>query len=107
MTKELTLENRDRTALDLIGSYCQVRWTGTNTLAKRQCEKCVYVVRGLEGPMLCLELIYDAIDGVHKHDAIYWVPTDAVQYLHVLAEPVAQRRIEFLEREALHDCPRD
>ena len=104
---DMKLEERDRTTLSLVGSYCQVHWTGTNRLAKRQCEKCVYTVRGYEGGMVCLELIYDAIDGVHGKDAIYWVPMDAIQYLRVISEAAAKARIEALERENLEDRPRD
>jgi hypothetical protein len=104
---DIKLEQRDRTTLELVGCYCQVHWTHTNRLAKRQCEKCVYTVRGIEGAMICLELIYDAIDGVHKRDAIYWVPIDAVQYLHVISEAAAKHRIELLEREVMEEAPRD
>lgn len=104
---EMNLEKRDRSELDLVGTFCQVNWTSTNRLAKRQCEKCVYIVRGYAPGVICLELIYDAIDGVHRHDQIHWVPLDAVQYLHVLTEAAAQRRIDALEREVLDEQPRD
>jgi hypothetical protein len=104
---DVHLEQRDRTELDLVGSYCQVHWNATNRLAKRQCEKCVYTIRGAEGGMICLELIYDAIDGVHAKDAIYWVSMDAIQYLRVISEVAAKHRIESLEREVMEDAPRD
>lgn len=107
MLMEINVKERDRSRLSFVGSFVEVRWTATNTLAKRQCEKCVYVVRGLEGDMMCLELVYDAIDGVHKQDALYWVNILSVQYLRVLTEAEAQRRIERLEREALADHPKD
>lgn len=97
----------DTTPLTLVGSFCEVFWTATSRLAKRQCEKCVYVVRGKEQDMICLELIYDAIDGVHKSDEIHWVPMAAIQYLKVLTPVVARRRMETLEREAFENHPRD
>ncbi|MCA0361636.1 MAG: hypothetical protein LCH41_11365 [Armatimonadetes bacterium] len=103
----VSLPERDKTPLAFIGAFVEIHWSSTNRMAKRQCEKCVYTVRGLEGPMICVELIYDAIEGVHRKDAIYWVPTDAIQYMHVLSESAALRRIESLEREALGDHPRD
>lgn len=98
---------QDRSPLELVGSFVEVRWTGTNVLAKRQCEKCVYLVRGVVGDMICVELVYDAIDGVHRRDSIYWVSILSVQYLRVLADSEAQRRIERLEREALAEMPKD
>jgi hypothetical protein len=101
------LENRKKTRLDLIGSYCEVMWSATNRMAKNQCSKCVYLVRGIEPGLICLELVYDAIEGVHRHDAIYWVPSDALQYLRVLDEKAAERRIEALEKEVYEDKPRD
>jgi hypothetical protein len=104
---ELNVLNRDRTKLEMVGQYVEVRWTSANTLAKRQCEKCVYLVRGHENDMLCLELVYDAIDGIHKHDAVYWVNVLTVQYLRVLTEKEAQHRVEMLEREAMNDLPKD
>ena len=97
----------DTTPLTLVGSHCEVFWTATSRMAKRQCEKCVYVVRGKEPDMICLELIYDAIDGVHKSDEIVWVPVSAIQYLKVLTPSVAKRRMETLEREAYENLPRD
>jgi hypothetical protein len=103
----LSVAKRERSRLDMIGTYVEVRWTATNVLAKRQCEKCVYVVRGIEGDMLCVELVYDAIEGVHRHEAIYWVNILSVQYLRVLSDLEAQRRIDRLEREALEDHPKD
>lgn len=101
------LETRHRARLDLVGSYCEVMWDATNRMAKHQCSRCVYVVRGFEPGLICLEMVYDAIDGVHRFDAIYWVPTAAIQYLRVLERKAAERRIETLEREALQDQPRD
>ncbi len=106
MIGEVPLIERDRSALELVGTYCEVHWTGTNRLAKRQCEKCVYVVRGHSGPMVCVELVYDAIDGVHRRDATYWVPMDAIQYMRVLTVHEAQARIDRLEREVFEDSPR-
>lgn len=105
VTHELT--DTHYTELKLIGSYCQVHWTSTHRLSKRQCEKCVYVVRGKEADMICLELIYDAIEGEHRHDEIHWVPTAAIQYLKVLSPAAAKRRIESLEREVFDDVPKD
>lgn len=107
MLIEVDLAKRDRTRLSLVGAFVEVRWTATHRLAKRQCEKCVYLIRGLEGDMICVELVYDAIDGEHRHDAIYWVAMDSVQYLRVLSEGEAQRRIERLEREVMEDHPKD
>lgn len=107
MTIETTLESRNKSELHLIGSFCQVHWSSANRLAKRQCEKCVYVVRGVADEMICVELIYDAIDGVHRNDAIYWVPMHAIQYLRVLSEAAAKRRIESLEREVMDEFPKD
>lgn len=107
MLTEFNLTKRDRTQLSLTGSLVEVRWTSTNVLAKRQCEKCVYLVRGIEGDMICLELVYDAIDGVHKRDAVYWVNILSVQYMRVLSDGEAQHRIERLEREALEEMPKD
>lgn len=104
---ELNVLERERTKLSLVGQFVEVRWTATNAMAKRQCERCVYMVRGFENDMLCLELVYDAIDGIHRSDSIYWVNVLAVQYLRVLTEKEAQRRIEFLEREVLDGHPRD
>lgn len=104
---ELNVLNCERSKLSLVGQFVEVRWTATNALAKRQCEKCVYLVRGHENDMLCLELVYDAIDGIHRSDSIYWVNVLAVQYLRVLSEREAQRRIEVLEREVLDGHPKD
>lgn len=105
VTHELT--EAAKAPLSLVGSYCQVHWTSTHRLSKRQCEKCVYVVRGKEADMICLELIYDAIDGEHRLDEIHWVPTSAIQYLKVLSLATAKRRIENLEREVFNDVPKD
>jgi hypothetical protein len=107
MLSEFNVTKRDRSQLNLIGTYVEVRWTSTNVLSKRQCEKCVYLVRGIAGDMICIELVYDAIDGVHKKDSIYWVNILSVQYLRVLTEAEAQHRIDRLEREALEEMPRD
>ncbi len=104
---EINVLNRDCSRLSLIGSYAEVRWTATHFLAKRQCEQCVYVVRGHENDLLCVELIYDAIDGMHRRDAIYWVPMTAVQYLRTLSEREAHHRIEILEHQAMDDHPKD
>ena len=93
--------------LELVGSYCQVNWTATHRLAKRQCDKCVYIVRGKEADMICLELLYDAIDGEHRKDEIHWVPISAVQYLKVLTPAAAKRRMDQLEREVFEDSPKD
>ncbi len=104
---EIDLTKIDKSALSLVGSYVEVRWTSTNYLAKRQCQKCVYLVRGADAGMICVELIYDAIDGEHKKDSIYWVESSAIQYLRVLRESEVRHRIETLEREVLADAPRD
>ena len=93
--------------LELVGSYCQVNWTATHRLAKRQCDKCVYTVRGKEVDMLCLELLYDAIDGEHRQEEIHWVPLSAIQYLKVLTPAAAKRRMEQLEREVFLEAPKD
>lgn len=103
----MPMMNKDRKELELVGTYCEIYWTASNRLAKRQCEKCVYYVRGIENNLVCVELIYDAIEGEHRQDKIYWVPTEAIQYMHVLTEAVAMRRIETLEREAYNDRPLD
>jgi|GEM_PF-2147408 len=103
----INLSQIDRTTLSLVGSFVEVRWASGNRLARRQCEKCVYVVRGFESGMVCVELVYDAIEGIHAHDAIYWVPVTAVQYLKRLTDTEAERRVQRLEREALGDHPRD
>ncbi len=104
---EIDLDQRECSGLSLVGSFVEVRWTSTHILAKRQCQKCVYLVRGAEGGMVCVELVYDAIDGEHKKDSIYWVESGAIQYLRVLTKKEASRRIETLEREILADAPRD
>lgn len=107
MLMELDVSKRDRSRLQLVGTFVEVRWAATNALAKRQCEKCVYLVRGVEGDMLCVELVYDAIDGAHTRDAIYWVNILSLQYLRVLSDHEAQRRIDRLEREATEEVPKD
>ena len=104
---ELKISSLDRSELSLVGSFVEVRWTSTHVLSKRQCEKCVYIVRGIQGDMLCLQLIYDAIEGVHRTDALYWANILSVQYLRVLTEKQAQHRIDTLEREALEELPKD
>lgn len=103
----MKLSERETQAVPLVGSFCEIHWTSTNRMAKRQCEKCVYLVRGIEGEMLCVELIYDAIEGEHRHDHIYWVPTSAVQTLRLLTLNQAQHRVEILEKQAYEDLPRD
>ncbi|MCG9895431.1 MAG: hypothetical protein MH204_08155 [Fimbriimonadaceae bacterium] len=107
MSHAITLAERDKSEISLVGSYVEVYWSATNRLAKRQCEKCVYMVRGQAPGLVCLELIYDAIDGVHKSDAIYWVGIESVQYMRILSERSAQHRIETLEREHLEHLPKD
>jgi hypothetical protein len=108
MSLQTKLSARDRSPLDLIGSYAEVTWSANNRMAKRQCDKCVYLVRGIAGPMVGLELVYDAIDGEHRHEAIYWVPSEAIQYLKVLSELAATHRIESFAAEGLEeDAPKD
>lgn len=107
MSLQVSLAERDRSALDVVGSYVEIFWSSTNRLAKRQCDKCVYVVRGTAPGLVCVELIYDAIDGEHRHDHIYWAPLDAIQYMRVLSQKAAEHRIERLEREASEDMPKD
>ncbi len=97
----------DRSRLDLVGQLVEVGWAAAHPFAKKQCGKCVYAVRGIEYDMICLDLVYDAIDGVHRTDAVYWVNVLAVQYLRVLSEREAKSRIEFFEREFELDRPRD
>lgn len=101
------LSSRDTSELSLVGSFVEVYWTATSRLAKRQCERCVYVVRGAVEGLVCVELVYDAIDGEHRKDAIYWVPLSNIQYLRVLTRSEAEHRIERLEREALENMPKD
>jgi hypothetical protein len=107
MSLQVPLSERNRTPLELVGSYVEAYWCSTSRLAKRQCDKCVYLVRGNAPGMVCLELVYDAIDGEHRQDHIYWVPTDSIQYLRPLTEKAAQHRIDRLEREMADDKPRD
>ena len=104
---ETNVLSADRSRLDLVGQFVEVRWAANHVLAKRQCDKCVYVVRGLESDMICLDLIYDAIDGVHRTDSVFWVNVLSVQYLRVLSERHAMQRIETREREVALDHPRD
>lgn len=101
------LTDRNSETLNLLGTYCEVFWTSTNRMAKRQCEKCVYLVRGINHNMVCLELIYDAIEGMLKRENIYWVPIESVQYLKVLTPLQAQQRIDRLDREVFDSLPRD
>ena len=107
MTLKVSLAERDRTSLELLGSYVEVYWCATNRLAKRQCDKCVYLVRGISPGVICLEWVYDAIDGEHRHEAISWVPTESIQYMRLLSEKAAQHRIDRLEEELVADRPRD
>lgn len=97
----------DRSKLDLIGQLVEVRWAIAHPFAKKQCEKCVYAVRGLEYDMICLDLVYDAEDGVHRTGSIHWVNVLAVQYLRVLSEREVKTRIESVEREFELAHPRD
>jgi len=100
----LTLE---RPRLDLIGQFVEVRWAPGHVFAQKQCDRCVYAVRGLENDMICLDLVYDAAEGIHRKDAVYWVNILSVSYLRVLTEREAARRIETLEREVHSELPRD
>lgn len=100
----IELSDRDLSRIELIGSLCQANWSFEG---KRQCEKCVYAVRGLEGSMICLELVYDAVDGMHKHDEVLWIPTSSIQYLKALTPTDAKRLIEGLEKRAYDGHPRD
>lgn len=97
----------DRAKLELVGQLVEVKWSPSHSFAKKQCEQCVYAVRGHENDMICLELVYDAVDGTHSRDAIYWVNVLSVQYLRVLGEREAQSRIAFYEREFQLDRPHD
>jgi hypothetical protein len=107
MVAELNFPKIDRTPLSLVGSIVEVRWSIANALSKKHCENCLYVVRGIEGDMICLELFYAPTDGAHNHDAIYWVNVLALQYLRSLTDKEAQRRVERLERSALDQLPKD
>ena len=97
----------DRPKLDLIGRLVEVQWSPSHVFSKKPCDRCVYAVRGLESDMICVELVYDAKDGVHRTDSVYWVNVLAVSYLRVLSEEEARSRVEFYEREFESDCPRD
>lgn len=97
----------DRSRLDLVGQLVEVRWTAGHPFAKLQSEQCVYAVRGTENDLICLELVYNANDGAHRKDAIYWVNVLAVQYMRVLSAREAQSRVEFFEREFELDRPHD
>ena len=97
----------DRSKLELVGQLVEVKWSANHAFAKKPCEQCVYVVRGMEFDMICLELVYDAVDGTHGRDAVYWVNVLSVQYLRVLGEREARSRIEFYEREFQLDRPHD
>lgn len=108
VVNEVDLSSREKTPLSLVGAFVQVHWVAECHLAERQCERCVYVVRGLEGGLVCVELIYDAIDGVHRHDAIHWVPVQAISFMRVLTEKEAELRIQRLEKTVFGpDHPRD
>lgn len=98
--------DRDRTRMELVGQFVEVRWT-PGPLADHRCDHCVYLVRGHENDMLCLELVYRKEDGVHNHDGIFWVNVLAVQYLRVLSERDALVRIDTLEREVMDRHPKD
>jgi hypothetical protein len=97
----------DRSRLEFVGQLVEVKWSSSHAFAKKQCEQCVYAVRGHENDMICLELVYDAVDGAHGKDAVYWVNVLSVQYLRVLGEREAQSRITFYEREFQLDRPHD
>ena len=103
---DINVLGRDRTRMEMVGQFVEVRWT-PGPLALRQAGQCVYLVRGHENDMLCLELVYCMEDGMHGCDAIYWVNVLAVQYMRVLCEREVHQRIELLEREALDKNPRD
>lgn len=103
----MNLSERDKHPLDLVGCYCEIFWSPSNRMSRRQCEKCVYIVRGLANDMVCVELIYDAIEGEHGKDQIYWVPSTAIQYMHVMTESKVKNRIDILEREVFEEMPRD
>jgi hypothetical protein len=107
MIAELNINKVTRTPLSLVGSIVEVRWTISNPLSKELCEESVYVVRGVESDMICLELLYAQTDGVHNHDMIFWVNILSVQYLRVLGDREAERKIDRLERRALNQLPRD
>lgn len=97
----------ERPKLELVGCLVEVQWSPSHAFAKKPCDRCLYTVRGLEGDMVCLELVYDAKDGVHRTDSVYWVNILAVSHLRVLTEREARTRIEYFEREFESDCPRD
>jgi len=101
------LGDLERGELPIVGTFCEIRWTSSNIMAKRQCEKCVYLVRGAHGPLVCVELVYDAIEGIGGQDKIYWVPVEAIQVMRVLTIAQAQARMDRLEREAMGDSPKD
>lgn len=97
----------DRSRLDLVGQLVEVRWAVGHPFAKKQCEQCVYAVRGIDHDMICLGLVYDACDGIHNSDAVYWVNILAIQYMRVLSERDVKSRIDFFERQFELDRPRD
>ncbi|MBS1714549.1 MAG: hypothetical protein JST30_09460 [Armatimonadetes bacterium] len=97
----------ERPKLDLVGCLVEVQWSPSHAFAKKPCDRCVYSVRGLESDMVCLELVYDAQDGGHRTDAVFWVNVLAVSHLRVLTDKEARTRIEYFEREFESDCPRD
>ena len=104
---EADVQSFKRSKLDLVGSFVEVRWAAGHVFARKQCEQCVYAVRGLEEDMICLELVYDATDGVHRTDSVYWVNVLAVQYLRALTDRDVKTRIEHFEREFVAARPRD
>ncbi len=104
---EITALREDRTQLSLVGKYVEVKWAPTHSLANRLCEQCVYTVRGHEKDLICVHLVYDAVEGMHRNEAIFWVPLTAVQYIRVLSDREAIHRIDLLERLALDNLPKD
>jgi hypothetical protein len=107
MISTTKLAELERCEIPLVGTFCEIRWTATNVMAQRQCEKCVYLVRGACGSLVCVELVYDAIEGHNSQDKVYWVPVEAVQVMRVLTMAQAQARMDRLEREAMADHPKD
>ncbi|MCO5297100.1 MAG: hypothetical protein M9921_09610 [Fimbriimonadaceae bacterium] len=103
---DINVLDRDRSRMELVGQFVEVRWT-PGPLAEHRADQCVYLVRGHENDMLCLELVYRKKDGVHDHDGIFWVNVLAVQYMRVLSDREAQQRVEALEREVMEKHPRD
>lgn len=104
---EADVHSFQRSKLELVGALVQVKWALGHEFAKKQCDRCIYAVRGIAYDMICLELVYDAHDGAHRSDSIYWVNVLAVQYLHVLSEREVKHRVEHFEREFQEGLPRD